>query len=138
VVGLESQNEYLNHHGTHRCLDQLPDGKRRGGQSMGTVRGMVGRVEGGDGESKEETEIGGSRRLPNRKGEPGLRSVDGGGCSPQVGGNVRKFVSIYETKMKMKNLKISAGKNNKIENIHSYFSVCGPMKTKYDISSPVK
>jgi hypothetical protein len=99
---------------------------------------MVDRVEGGDGESKEETEIGGSRRLPNRKGEPGLRSVDGGGCSPKVGGKVRKFVSIYETKMKMENIKISARKNNKIENIHSYFSVCGPMKTQFDISSPVK
>ena len=40
-----------------------------------------------------ETEIGGSRRRPVRKGEPGLRIVEGGGCSPQVGDNVRKFVS---------------------------------------------
>jgi hypothetical protein len=60
--------------------------------------------------------------LPNRKGEPGLRSAKAGGYSPQVSGKVRKFVSIYETRMKIKNIKISA--RNKLENIHSYFSVC--------------
>jgi hypothetical protein len=40
--------------------------------------------------------------------------------------------------MKLKNKKIFAGGNNKKENIHSYFSVCGPMKTQFNISSPVK
>ena len=74
--------------------------------------------------------------MPDRKGEPGLKSVEGGGYSPQVSGKVRKFISIYETKMKIKNIKISA--RNKLENLHSYFSVCGPMKTQFNISSPVK
>ena len=60
--------------------------------------------------------------MPDRKGEPGLKSVEGGGYSSQVSGKVRKFVSMYETKMQMKNRNISAGK--KSENIQSYFSVC--------------
>jgi hypothetical protein len=111
----------------------------RGGQSMGTVGGMVDRMEGGDGESKVETDIGGSRRLPDRKGEPGLRSVESGGCSPQVGGKVRKFVSVYETKMKLKSMKSSAGETPKKKlYIHIVVCVCGQMKTQFDISSPVK
>ena len=97
------------------------------------IYGKYDGVEGGEGESKE---IGGSRSLPDRKGKPGQESVEGGGYSPQVSGKVRKFVSMYETKMQMKNRNISAGK--KSENIQSYFSVCGPMKKKFDISSPVK
>ena len=40
---------------------------------------MVDRLEGGKGEREVETEIGGSRRRPVRKGEPGLRIVQGGG-----------------------------------------------------------
>ena len=62
--------------------------------------------------------------------------MEGGGYSPQASGKVRKFVSIFEAKMQIKNRKILARK--KLENIQSYFSVCGPMKTKFDISSPVK
>ena len=126
-------------YGKYEMYDQYMgkgDGKRRGGQSMSTVRGMIDRVEGGGEESKEEIKIGVSKKLPNRKVEPGLRSVEGGGYSPQVSGKVRKFVTMYETKMQMKNRNISAGK--KSENIQSYFSVCGPMKRKFDISSPVK
>ena len=84
-----------------------------------------------------ETEIGGSRRRPVRKGEPGLRIVEGGGCSTQVGGNVRKLVSVYESKLKLKNKKLSAWGDIK-EKIHSYFSVYGPLKTQLDISSPIK
>ena len=53
--------------------------------------------------TKEETEIGGLRRLPDRKGEPGQESEEGGGYSTQASGKVRKFVSIYEAKMKIKN-----------------------------------
>jgi hypothetical protein len=45
---------------------------------MSTVGVMIDRMEGGKGESKVETEIVGSRRLPDSKWEPGLRSVDGG------------------------------------------------------------
>ena len=92
--------------------------------------------EGGEGVRKEETEIGGLRRLPDRKGEPGQESVEGGGYSPQASGKVRKFVSIYEAKMKIKNKKISA--RNKLENIQSYFSVFGPLKRTFNLSSPVK
>jgi hypothetical protein len=97
------------------------------------INGKYDGVEGGEGESKE---IGGSRSLPDRKGKPGQESVEGGGYSPQVSGKVMKFVSMYEKKMQMKNRNISARK--KSENIQSYFSVCGPMKKKFDISSPVK
>jgi hypothetical protein len=113
------------------------DGKRRGRQSRCTVGVMIDRMEGGKGESKVETEIGGSRKRPVWKGEPGLRSVEGGGCSPKVSGNVRKFVSVYQAKLKLKNKEISAG-GNITENTHSYFSVYGPLKTQFDISSPVK
>ena len=84
-----------------------------------------------------ETELGGSRSRSARKGEPGLRSVEGGGYSPQVGGNVRKFVSVYEAKLKLKTKELSAGRNI-LENIHSYFSVYRPLKTQLVISSPVK
>ena len=112
------------------------DGKRRGGQSVDTVGGRVEGVEGGEGVRMEEPERGGLRRLPDSKGEPGQESVKGGGYSNQVSGKVKKFVSMYEAKMQIKNRKISARK--KLENIQSYFSVCGPMKTKFDISSPVK
>ena len=52
-------------------------------------------------------------------------------------GNVRKFVFVYEAKIQLKNKEISAVGNIK-ENIHSYFSVYGPLKTQFDISSPVK
>jgi hypothetical protein len=104
---------------------------------MSTVGVMIDRMEGGKGESKVETEIGVPRRLPDRKGEPGLRCVEGGGCSPQVGGKVRKFVSVYEAKMILKNMEISA-RGNIEENLHSYFSVYGPLKTLFDISLPIK
>jgi hypothetical protein len=92
------------------------DGKRRWRQSISTVGVMIDRMEGGKEESKEKTEIGRSRIMPVRKEEPGLRSVEGGGCWPQVSGKVRKFVSVSV----------------------SYFSVYGPLKTQFDISSPVK
>jgi hypothetical protein len=77
------------------------------------IYGKYDGVEGGEGESKE---IGGSRSLPDRKGKPGQESVEGGGYFPQVSGKVRKFVSMYETKMQMKNRNISAGRNQKIYN----------------------
>ena len=77
-------------------------------------------VKRGEGEKEVETETGGSR--PVRKGEPGLRIVEGGRCPPQVGDNVRKFVSVYEAKLKLKTKELLA-RWNITGNIHSYFSV---------------
>ena len=83
---------------------------------------MVDRLEGGKGEKEVETEIGGSRRRPVRKGEPGLRIVEGGGCSPQVGDNVRKFVSVYEAKLKLRTKEFSPG--GILQKIYIHTLVC--------------
>ena len=69
-----------------------------------------------------ETQTGGSRRRPVRKGEPGLRIVEGGGCSTKVDGNVRKFVSVYKAELKLKNKKLSAGED--IKTIYIHILVC--------------
>ena len=69
-----------------------------------------------------ETQTGGSRRRPVRKGEPGLRIVEGGGCPSQVGDNVRKFVSVYEAKLKLRTKEFSAGGN--ITEIYIHTLVC--------------
>ena len=100
------------------------DGKRRWEKELETEQwygGSDGRQTGrGRVEIISETGIGGLRRWPVGKGEPGLRIVEGGGCSNQFGGNVRRFVSVYETKLKLKNQQLSPREENK-ENIQSYF-----------------
>jgi hypothetical protein len=84
----------------------------RGEGYSGTVGEIVDRMDYGNGQDMSDRKEGkkDSRRWPARKGVPCLNDKKTGGGSAGVNCKVRKFVCVYEEKIKPQ---------NNIENIHS-------------------